>query len=41
MTDRKQTYEQYLNVCELHKKPKNEMITTVFESIVQIGPKVK
>ena len=41
MTDRKQTYDKYLTACELHKKPKNEMITAVFENIGQLGPKVK
>jgi hypothetical protein len=41
MTDRKQTYEQYLNACESHKKTINPMITTVFDGIIQTGPKIK
>lgn len=41
MTDRKQTYEQYLSVCDLHKKPVNHLIKTVFENIEQIAPKIK
>ena len=41
MTDRKQTYVQYLNVCQSQKKTANQMIMTVFEGIFQTGPKIK
>lgn len=41
MTDRKQTFDQYLSVCDLHKKQKNKLIVTVFENAVQTGPKLK
>lgn len=32
MTDRFETYEQYIGACKLHKKDKNLLITTIFEN---------
>lgn len=41
MTDRKQTYEHYLSVCESHKKETNKLIVTVLDNVVQTAPKLK
>lgn len=32
MTDRFETYEQYISVCELHKKDQNALAVTIFEN---------
>ena len=39
MTDRFETYDQYLSVCKLHKKDVNKLITIVFEAQSQIEPR--
>lgn len=41
MTDRFETFDQYISVCKLHKKEINKLINTVFENHVQIEPKIK
>lgn len=32
MTDRFETYEQYISVCQLHKKDQNALAVTIFEN---------
>ncbi len=32
MTNRQDTYEQYLSVCKIHKKPENKLVKIIFES---------
>ena len=38
MTTRLETYEQYLSVCNLHKKEKNKLIEIIFEKPVEHSP---
>jgi hypothetical protein len=38
MTTRLETYEQYLSVCNLHKKEKNKLIEIIFETPVEHNP---
>jgi hypothetical protein len=41
MTTRVETYDQYLSVCNLHKKSQNNLIKIVFENKLQTGAKIK
>ena len=41
MTSRLETYDQYLSVCNLHKKNENKLIKIVFENKLQTEAKIK
>jgi hypothetical protein len=41
MTNRLETYQQYLSVCNLHKKELNKLIKIIFENVQQSEPRLQ